>query len=124
MRRESLGNTVLPINYNLTIEPDFQTFTFKGKVFIKAKIAKPSRIIRLNAKELQVLSAKVNKLPAKAAIQGDIVTLTLPKSVKGTVLITIEYLGKHNEGMYGFYRSKHQEQPMPGQPSPAVMNQH
>ena len=110
MRRESLGKIVLPINYNLTIEPDFQTFTFKGKVLIKAKIAKPSRLIRLNVKELQVLSAVVNKLPAKTAIQGEMVTLTLPKSVKGTVLITIEYLGKHNEGMYGFYRSKHQEQ--------------
>lgn len=40
--REVLPDNVKPIHYNLTLEPDFDKFTYDGTVVIECAVALPS----------------------------------------------------------------------------------
>jgi len=35
---QRLGKSVIPLNYDLEIAPDLNSFTFKGKVVIEVKV--------------------------------------------------------------------------------------
>ncbi len=108
---------VVPNHYALTFEPNFNTFTFRGKTVITVDVKKPTKEIKLHAKELtifhavfrggqaQELHATCKPNPAKEEL-----ILTFPEHVKkGKGELSIDFQGKHNDGMYGFYRSKYTE---------------
>jgi aminopeptidase N len=64
-----LSMDVMPVNYDLTVEPDMKKFTFSGSEEITLDVAKPTREIVLNAADLDVLQAHI--LPADASsVQG------------------------------------------------------
>ncbi len=108
---QTLGTNVIPAHYDLLFEPDFKKFTFKGTAFIVVSIVKPTKTIKLNARELTIDKAEIRlkdgSLPAKVTfnLEREELILTFPKLVSGKVQLYITYSGVHNTGMYGFYRS-------------------
>ncbi len=112
---QTLGTNVVPSHYDLLFEPDFKTFTFKGTAFIVISIAKPTKTIKLNSRELKIDSAeirlKAGSLAAKMRfnVTREELILTFAKSVSGKVQLHITYCGVHNTGMYGFYRSSYDQ---------------
>ncbi len=110
---QTLGLNVIPSHYDLLFEPDFATFTFKGRAYIVVSIVKPTKTIKLNSRELKIEMAEVRhsggSLPAKVTfnLQREELILTFPKLVSGKIQLHITYSGVHNTGMYGFYRSSY-----------------
>jgi tricorn protease interacting factor F2/3 len=112
---ETLGRSVVPTNYRIEIVPGMKAFRFPGRVTITAKAAPGTRLIRLNAKELKIKYAKVrcNGVEQKAATslnpEKELLLLKFPKPVGGMIEIEISYEGIHNDGLYGFYRSRYDD---------------
>ncbi len=111
--RYRLGRAVVPELYTIMIEPDMKKFVFKGYESISADVSKPSSSIIMNAAELAVEGAEVvskgSVIKAKPVIDQKLqrLTLSLNKKVSGKVEIHIRFTGKHNDKMYGFYRSEY-----------------
>jgi aminopeptidase 2 len=57
--REILPANVIPRHYNLTLEPDFEKFTFAGGVVIDLDVAEDTTSIALNTLELEIHSTEV-----------------------------------------------------------------
>ncbi len=113
LQHQTLGTNIIPLHYTLTFEPGLPRFRFRGAAAIDISIAKATKTIALNAKELEISSAQVitgsEKLSASIAmnVPQQEVTITLPKLVQGNATVKLEFTGTHNDGMYGFYRSKY-----------------
>ncbi len=108
----TLNFNVFPIHYSLEFEPDFSSWQFRGKVVIQIDIRKPTKLIKLHTKELQIKDAQlVQNGTFGAQIHVDEpkqeLQLTFPKVLRGKAVLTILFQGTHNEGMYGFYRSRY-----------------
>ncbi len=50
---------VIPINYQLTFEPDLKKFTFAGTESISVDCKKPTSTITMNCAELKIKSCQV-----------------------------------------------------------------
>src|SRR3989338_8419008 len=109
MARKTLGTNLIPSHYTLRFEPNFQTFRFQGNASILITIKKPTKVITLNAKELQVRKAEVKQFSASIQHINEEVILTFPTALNGKVELVLEFTGVHNDGMYGFYRSKYSQ---------------
>ncbi len=57
--RQILPADVIPKHYNITLEPDFEKFTYKGSVIIDLDVVKDTSSISLNTLELDIHSTKV-----------------------------------------------------------------
>lgn len=57
--REILPANVIPRHYTLTLEPDFENFTFEGLVEIDLDVAEDTKSISLNTLELTIHSTTV-----------------------------------------------------------------
>ncbi len=112
-RHETLGNNVIPSRYTLFFEPDLSTFQFKGLARIAVHIAKKTRRIQLNAKELNLQAASVKSrgpsYDAKVSYnhKNERVILEFPTAVSGEVELNISFTGTNNDTSHGFYRSKY-----------------
>ncbi|MGC9204863.1 MAG: M1 family metallopeptidase [Candidatus Micrarchaeia archaeon] len=103
---------VIPKKYVIRIIPNMETEKFEGVVDIVA-IAKPTKEIVINAKELEIKKAFVECRGTKhsATVKMDKAReqarIMLENKVSGDISIHIEYRGVHNENMYGFYVAKY-----------------
>ena len=104
---QTLGDNIIPAHYSLTFEPNLNTFIFKGRATINLQIKQPTKKITIHAKELQIQQAHWQYAPAAITQEEEEVTLTFPQALKGKGQLYLEFTGKHNDGMYGFYRSKY-----------------
>ncbi|MEM3245291.1 MAG: M1 family metallopeptidase [Candidatus Micrarchaeaceae archaeon] len=104
---------VIPENYKLNINTNLKTFSYQGHIDITASISKLIRKISLDAKELKIKKVYIEQGALKKELQWSInkknekLILDLGKGMKGKVIISIDFIGYNNEGMYGFYRSKY-----------------
>ncbi len=109
-----LSSSILPINYDLFLEPNLEDFTFNGRVRIKIKILKPIAEINLNSKELKIKKAELycNGEKIIPEIKIDEKSEVLGLKFKKKLLISeptidIEFEGILNDKLIGFYRSKY-----------------
>jgi len=102
-----------PIHYDLTIDPDLNDFTFKGRVIITVQASETIEKLRLDAVDLTV-DACLFSAEGEDAGQACRVTMdplqesleiTLPGTGQGRFNLTIDYRGTINDQMAGFYRS-------------------
>ena len=56
-----LPKTVIPNNYKVNLKPDLTSFTFEGSVNIQIAVAATCSQIQLNASELEIISAELQK---------------------------------------------------------------
>ena len=106
-----LSSDVTPLEYFITIHPDFSTFTFKGEEEIILDLRKPTRTIKIHADELEIPSVYYNgSIVGKVSFDKETETaiIQFPKSLpKGTGKLSITFIGILNDKMRGFYRSKY-----------------
>lgn len=106
----------IPINYELTFEPHFNSFTFSGNEVIDIKVSKSTNVIRLHAAELKIRNCYIvyddQKIRAKTRLDKKNETLEIksPKKIKGGAKILIDFIGTLNDRLVGFYRSQYKDQ--------------
>lgn len=114
-QREILPTNVKPVRYDLTLEPDFSDFTFKGQLAIDLDVNDTSDKITLNCLEIDIHDAAVNgKAVSKISYDEDMQTAafdlaeSLQSGSKATLSLT--FTGLLNDKMAGFYRSSYTDE--------------
>lgn len=108
-----LPEGVYPINYDLLFDVDLEKFRYSGREQIEIEVKKSTREMVLNAVDIDITSATLiqkNKT-LKAAIrlknEKEIVALKFKEKIHGSVKLILEFNGKLNDSLLGFYRSKY-----------------
>nr|MDO8081922.1 M1 family metallopeptidase [Candidatus Freyarchaeota archaeon] len=105
-----------PLHYKIHLEPNLESFTFQGTTVIEIKAENSVDRIILNASDLSLQSCKVKKGNKYSECtfsfdsKSEEVTINLPEEMEGVIELTIDYFGKINDLMVGFYRSKYEHQ--------------
>ena len=110
-----LPRTVVPVRYEVTLEPDLAAGTFVGEVTAAIDVREPTNTIVLNAIELEIDEAWVDN-PAGADASTPItssstrrasgLTITLSELVPaGAQRLHVRFRGVLNDKLKGFYRS-------------------
>ena len=101
------------LNYRIRLVPDLVRFSFDGCVDIQLEAPQPVAQIVLNAVELAVWRCSLKRPDGVAACAfrvdptAEQLCIVLPEAVSGQILIQIDYAGKINDRMAGFYRSRY-----------------
>jgi len=104
---------IAPLNYRLQLVPDLSRFTFEGHAGIRLSLPDPADEVVLNAAELAIWSCSVQRSdeliacayrmePAREELR-----IQLPEAITGEILLAIDYAGRINDRMAGFYRSRY-----------------
>jgi puromycin-sensitive aminopeptidase len=113
-----LPRHVVPIRYDLRLEPDLTTARFAGEETITLTIHQPTSEIVLNAIELDITSAQIAEgsgsskqatIALDASLQRCHLTFATPLS-PGTWKLTIAFSGTLNDKLRGFYRSTYKDE--------------
>ncbi|EGG21009.1 hypothetical protein DFA_00878 [Cavenderia fasciculata] len=126
-----LPDVLLPIHYNLHVEPDLEAFTFKGSVEITLRLNSKDIIstILLHSADLVIHKAEVRRTnsttkqklfcqatsirynkeneTALLVLDQPIVVVQSNNEKDQQVILSMEYSGVINDKMSGFYRSKY-----------------
>ena len=104
---------IKPIHYRIRLEPDLERFLFEGNTEMRLEAREPVREICLDAAELALWSCKVRRgaawveCPFSLDPEREELRVQLPGEMTGEIFLAIDYLGKINARMAGFYRSKY-----------------
>eukprot|EP00270_Netrium_digitus_P002182 TRINITY_DN1241_c0_g2_i1.p1 TRINITY_DN1241_c0_g2~~TRINITY_DN1241_c0_g2_i1.p1 ORF type:complete len:933 (-),score=267.52 TRINITY_DN1241_c0_g2_i1:149-2803(-) len=115
-----------PRKYELLLEPDLETFKFRGFVKIYGDVLRDATEIKLHAEHLKITKVEVHqaggalKLATEEeaeAVEYDKDTATAAIRLHaqegvlrpGPATVSIEYTGIHNDNMTGFYRAWYQK---------------
>jgi aminopeptidase 2 len=58
--REILPGNVIPRHYDITLEPDFKTLTYKGTILMDLDVVEDSTSVSLNTLELEIHNTKIS----------------------------------------------------------------
>ena len=106
MNHIELPSNVVPVHYDINIEPNSKEMTFKGFVRIAVEVRQPTSEITLNAFDLQFDSALIGGKAASVAFDEKKQTATLlvdKKIEKGKCDIEISYKGKIYKNPQGLF---------------------
>lgn len=110
-----LSDAAVPKRYDLTLEPNFDSFCFFGIVSIELQINRSSKVTELHSRELTIGSVvfrdKQGRMePVKIEHNDTVLYIHWPRNtVVGSAMLAIDFIGKHNDSMAGFYRSKYRD---------------
>ncbi|MES1917625.1 MAG: hypothetical protein MHM6MM_009339 [Cercozoa sp. M6MM] len=117
--RVVLPTALRPVHYELEFTPDLlDTFTFAGKAVIEMDVVEATEKAVLNTLDIEVSSASfsVDKSDwSDIALdscsyheKNEEFSMPLGRTVsEGKLWLKLEFVGKHNDLMKGFYRTKH-----------------
>ncbi|MGW8320673.1 MAG: M1 family metallopeptidase, partial [Thermodesulfobacteriota bacterium] len=106
-------STIQPIHYKIRLEPDLEKFLFTGNTEILLHADRPVREICLHAKELAFWNCKVKLAEGfvdcafSVQPQEEEIKVHLPQEMRGEIRLAIDAMGRINEKMAGFYRSRY-----------------
>ena len=106
---------VVPINYQLSFEPDLKKFTFHGTSSITVDCKKPTKTITMHCAELKIISCQVKhnekivKADSKTVDKKEELQIRLGEKIKGKATIDLEFQGILNDRLLGFYRSQYNQ---------------
>ena len=115
--REVLPKNVNPVHYDLTLEPNFDTFKYDGEVTIDLDVVEDTKSITLNTVEIEIHETKVtsgsNTIASSPKVTTDDEAQTtkiefdqaIPAGSKAK--LHHKFTGILNDKMAGFYRSSH-----------------
>jgi puromycin-sensitive aminopeptidase len=113
-----LPGNVRPVAYELTLEPDFDSFTFTGEESVEIEVLEPTSSITLNCVEIDVKSVSV-KLNGGASLpsssidyneEDESATFRFVSTIPaGGAKLDIEFVGELNDKLRGFYRSRYND---------------
>ena len=112
-----LPANVKPNKYRLTLQPDLNTFTFKGEQTVDIEIVEPTARIVLNAAELEISGVTLRRngsetSPHSVSLDADTETVTLDFGrtlSPGRAQLEMAFTGILNDRLVGFYRSEYQD---------------
>ncbi|KAM0819377.1 hypothetical protein AB5N19_05192 [Seiridium cardinale] len=117
--RELLPTNVLPRHYDVTLEPDFEKFSFKGTVLIEFDVKEETKSIALHSLEIDIHSAHIKDgdkiVTSSSAITYDeskqVSNIELKDAVPagGKATLEVKFTGQLNDQMAGFYRSTYKK---------------
>lgn len=111
-----LPDNVKPASYDITLEPDFSTFKFKGSETIRIEVLSSTSTVTLNSIEIDIHSCTVTPLggtemPAESISldeEAETATLAFASDLPvGEATLAIEFTGELNDKLRGFYRSSY-----------------
>jgi aminopeptidase N len=116
--RVLLPSDVIPEQYDLTLEPDVERFTFDGLVKITVNVEMATDVVQLHSRDLLIKSAKFTSAETGGeSMEASEVSLNIKEyilSIKfeevlpvGKGELEIVFQGTLNDQMAGFYRSKY-----------------
>jgi len=116
--RYRLPQTIVPQRYDLRLEPDLTTATFRGDETITLDVREATREIVLNAIELRIETAEVTDAAGRtvsASIaydeEAERAILALPDALApGTARLRLVFTGTLNDKLRGFYRSTYRDE--------------
>ncbi|MBC8020361.1 MAG: hypothetical protein H7X78_04005 [Methyloceanibacter sp.] len=103
-----LPDTVIPIAYRLTIEPDLEKLTYNGAVEIDLDVRVPTKKVVVNALDLKIVGASLGKAPATTSLDNkkERLTVTADKPLQtGAATLVVRFAGVISETLRGFYRN-------------------
>ena len=112
-----LPANVKPNKYRLTLQPDLNTFTFKGEQTVDIEIVEPTARIVLNAAELEISGVTLRRNGSETSTHSvsldadtETVTLDFGRTLSpGRGQLEMEFTGILNDRLVGFYRSEYQD---------------
>ena len=112
-----LPRHIIPIRYDLRLEPDLATATFAGRETIALTVTQATSTIILNAVDLAIASAMLEgsssmRLEGTIALEDSTQRchLTFPQSITpGEWRLHLTFQGKLNDQLRGFYRSTYKD---------------
>ncbi|KAK5788878.1 hypothetical protein VI817_009836 [Penicillium citrinum] len=117
--REVLPTNVKPVHYDLTLEPNFEKFTYDGSVVIDLHVNEDTDFISLNSNEIDIHSAVVSSQGSvvesnpEISLNKDAQTATIKFSqalaAGSDAQLKLTFTGILNDNMAGFYRSSYKE---------------
>ncbi|CAF9915598.1 Aminopeptidase 2 mitochondrial [Imshaugia aleurites] len=117
--REVLPTNVKPLHYDLTLEPNFEKFSYEGTVVIDLDVKEDTTSISLNTLKVDIHSTKIsasgNEVTSspKLAYNEDnqMTTISFDKSLPAgsKAQLTHTFTGYLNDKMAGFYRSSYKD---------------
>ncbi len=102
---------VNPLNFKIKLLPDFNSFHFFGKTEITLEAEKPVNEIMLNILDIAVWKCRVKNgdrydgCAFRVSSRKEEMYAVLPEPMAGTIVLRLEYQGRINNLMAGFYRS-------------------
>lgn len=108
-------NGIKPEHYALQIRPDLSNFSFSAQATIRLTAAQPVSDLTLNAKDLAVWSCRLltdgqyKECRFSMDPSGETMDIDFPEKMEGAITVQIDYEGKINDLMAGFYRSRYVE---------------
>jgi len=107
---------IAPRHYKLHLEPDLNTFMFKGNAEIILEAAEKIEEVVLHAVDLEIRECRMwldgisKKAPfSQPEEQSQTFRITLPREFQGMIHLCIDYEGRINDSMLGFYRSRYKD---------------
>ena len=108
-----LPRHVLPRRYEVTLDPNLDAATFGGHVVIHAEALATTRLIAINAKDLDIESVFVDGSPAVHVLDVEserLIISTTHDVTAGPCMIDITFTGILNDKLRGFYRSTYRDE--------------
>ncbi|EMC91137.1 hypothetical protein BAUCODRAFT_39278 [Baudoinia panamericana UAMH 10762] len=118
--REVLPKNVKPTHYDVTLEPNFETFKFEGSVTISLDVKDATKSITLNTVDLEIHETKVSSgdrtISASPTLSYDedkqTTKIDFDQTIPGgsKAQLFLRFTGTLNDNMVGFYRSSYKDQ--------------
>ncbi|GAD98240.1 aminopeptidase [Paecilomyces variotii No. 5] len=117
--REVLPTNVKPLHYDLTLEPDFEKFTYEGTVIIDLDVVEDTNSISLNSNEIDIHSTTVSAGGAVVTSSPEVTynqdaqttTVKFKETISAGSKAQLKqtFTGQLNDNMAGFYRSSYKD---------------
>ncbi|RLL93184.1 hypothetical protein CFD26_101786 [Aspergillus turcosus] len=115
--REVLPTNVKPVHYDLTLEPNFEKFTYDGTVIIDLEVAEDTTSISLNTNEIDIQNAVISSQGSVVTSSPDVsinkdnqtATIKFDEAIPAgsSAQLKLTFTGILNDNMAGFYRSSY-----------------
>ena len=102
-----LPSSVIPVHYDISVEPDARALTFTGRALIDVDVKSPTDAITLNALNLEISSARLDRMGEAVVTldpEAQLATLTFWNAVKpGRHRLTLDYRGTIEKTTAGLF---------------------
>jgi puromycin-sensitive aminopeptidase len=113
-----LPTQVIPIRYELRLEPDLKNFTFTGAVTVTVTVREPTSDVYLNAAELEISEAVIendggtsHRVTVEPDDSRERCRFGFSETIgPGTWRLRLSFRGTLNDKLRGFYRSTYKDQ--------------
>lgn len=106
-----LPTHVVPVNYKLDLIPNFSEFKFQGAVDITLQVKEETNNVLMHSLELDIKSVAIadTAVPFELDAENELLNVKFAEPLApGTHVLSIAFVGIHNDKMAGFYRSKYE----------------